>query len=305
MKNILFRTDSSSDIGIGHVMRDLVLASKYQDMHIIFATQHLNGNINAKIKSSGYKIEILQSNDIEEVIKLVIEYNIDLVVIDHYKIDYKYEKELKKTTNVKILSFDDTYQRHCCDILLNHNISANKNRYKGLVPKSCVLKCGSKYTLLRDEFQREKKKRIENIDGNITTIFVAIGGSDNSNINISILETLNNKNNNLKVNIVTTSANKNIAELIKYIKNKKWIQLHVNSNNIALLMKQSTFAIVTPSVTLHEIIFMEIPFIAIKTAENQLDMCKYLQEKKYNLLMNFSKKKLAEIVNTLIIKKDL
>ena len=35
MTNILFHTDSSSIIGIGHIMRDLILSSKYKDAIVI------------------------------------------------------------------------------------------------------------------------------------------------------------------------------------------------------------------------------------------------------------------------------
>ena len=51
MKTILFRADSSSTIGTGHIMRDLVLAEKYakKGLTVIFATQDLAGNINHKI----------------------------------------------------------------------------------------------------------------------------------------------------------------------------------------------------------------------------------------------------------------
>ncbi len=48
--NILIRADSSSYIGTGHIMRDLVLAKKFLKDQIIFATQDLEGNINHKIK---------------------------------------------------------------------------------------------------------------------------------------------------------------------------------------------------------------------------------------------------------------
>jgi len=58
--NILFRADSSSTIGTGHIMRDLVLASQYKDANIIFAVQNLDGNINHKIVEAGYKIKILK-----------------------------------------------------------------------------------------------------------------------------------------------------------------------------------------------------------------------------------------------------
>ena len=51
-KNILFRADSSSAIGTGHIMRDLGLAEQYSDANIIFATQELTGNVNHKIKEA-------------------------------------------------------------------------------------------------------------------------------------------------------------------------------------------------------------------------------------------------------------
>ncbi|RUM68118.1 MAG: UDP-2,4-diacetamido-2,4,6-trideoxy-beta-L-altropyranose hydrolase, partial [Sulfurospirillum sp.] len=36
-RKILFRADSSSQIGLGHIMRDLVLAGQFRDDEILFA----------------------------------------------------------------------------------------------------------------------------------------------------------------------------------------------------------------------------------------------------------------------------
>ena len=136
--NILFRADSSSTIGTGHIMRDLVLAKQYPEDRILFATQDLSGNINHKISEAGYEVHTLDSSDVEELDNLIKKLNIDLLVIDHYGIDAKQEKQLKtQNPTLKILSFDDTYEKHHCDILLNHNISANKKKYKNLVPQEC------------------------------------------------------------------------------------------------------------------------------------------------------------------------
>ncbi|MBD3841313.1 MAG: UDP-2,4-diacetamido-2,4,6-trideoxy-beta-L-altropyranose hydrolase, partial [Campylobacterales bacterium] len=294
-KNILFRADSSSLIGTGHIMRDLVLAKQYPNDNIIFATQDLKGNINHKVIEAGYELKILKSNDIKELDKLIKKLNIDIIVIDHYSIDYTLEKELKiQNSKLKILSFDDTYEKHHCDILLNHNISANKKKYKGLVPKNCELRCGRKYTLLRDEFIKEKKKLKKKkqfkIKNSTFTIFVALGGADTAQINIPILKTLK-KIKNLQVEIVTTTANKNLEKLKQYCKKRNWIHLHINSNNMAKLIAKSDLAIITPSVTANEVYFMEIPFIAIKTAENQNDIYKYLKKKKYAVVKKFNKTK--------------
>ena len=154
-KRILFRADSSSKIGTGHIMRDLVLAKKYENHTVTFATQNLDGNINQKIINSGYKIHTLKSNKINELTKLIKKLSINLLILDIYSINHKDELKIKKKTGVTILSFDDTYEKHHCDILLNHNIYAKKSKYKNLVPKNCELRCGAKYTLLRDEFKKE------------------------------------------------------------------------------------------------------------------------------------------------------
>lgn len=293
--NILFRADSSFLIGTGHIMRDIVLAQKYlkKKNNIFFACQDLAGNINKEIIKNKFNLEILNSNDKEELIILIQKKKIDLLVIDNYSIDWKYEKELKKKTGVKILSLDDTYEKHYCDVLLNHNMSADEKKYKSLVPKNCSLQCGSKYTLLRDEFYKEKKKKKEKNEAK--TVFIAMGGADHKNLNIKILKVIK-KIKKLKVNIVTTSANKNLKSLEKYCKNKSWIKLHINSNKIAKLMRKSDFAVVTPSVTVNEVYFMNLPFIAIKTAENQKDIYKYLKRKKYKTLKNFNEIKLQQYI---------
>jgi UDP-2,4-diacetamido-2,4,6-trideoxy-beta-L-altropyranose hydrolase len=172
---------------------------------------------------------------------------------------------------------DDTYQTHYCDILLNHNISADPQRYSGLVPPHCELRCGAEYTLIRDEFRKEKQTdREKNYD-----LFVSMGGSDPTNSTSEILKTLSDS---LEICVVTTSANVHLRELEKYVEGEKNITLHVDSDHIAKLLHQSRFAIITPSVMVHEVLYMDIPFIAIKTASNQDDMVQYLRKSGYRIL---------------------
>lgn len=295
--NILIRADSSSKIGTGHIIRDLVLAknleNEYKNTQIIFASLNLDGNINQKIIENGYTVKILKSNNKDELLKLIKKLNIDMLVFDNYDIDYKFEKFIKERTNAIVMSLDDTYEKHCCNILLNHNIYANKKGYKNLVPKDCELRCGAKYTLLRNEFYKEKKKKYKK--DKKTTILITMGGADSSNLNIKILKVLK-KFKNIYVHLVTTNANKNLKKLKHYTKNKKWIKLHINSNKIAKLMRKSDFGIITPSVTANEAQFMNLPFITIKTASNQNKMFNYLKKKRHHTLNKFNSNKLKKIL---------
>jgi UDP-2,4-diacetamido-2,4,6-trideoxy-beta-L-altropyranose hydrolase len=235
-----------------------------------------------------------------------------MIVIDHYGIDYTFEKQLSiLNSQLSIMVLDDTYEKHHCDILLNHNISADKKKYKGLVPKNCKLKCGSKYTLLRDEFIKEKKKQfnIQNCPKEIPLgakfkIFLAMGGADTSSLNIPILKVLK-KFDTIKVNLVTTTANKNLVELKKYCKNKSWINLHINSSKIAKLMAKSDLAIITPSVTANEVYYLSLAMLAIKTASNQNDMYNYLKKRKFLVLSKFTKNKLTQMLKRVLLKQQL
>lgn len=295
---VLFRSDSSSKIGVGHLMRDIVLAKKYANDEILFAVKEDKGNMNHKIEELGYKKIVLKTSDNIELIEVIERENIDLLVIDHYDIGYLEEKEIKDRTRVKIISFDDTYEKHYCDILLNHNIYAENKRYKYLLPKECKIWCGERYTLLRDEFLNIKKTiRDKRVRKDIKTIFVAMGGADHSNINIDILKVIKRykyKKRKIRVNLVTTIANKNLNTLKNYCRNKKWISLYINSSEIAKLLNKSDLAIVTPSVIMNEVYYLKTPVIAIKTADNQKEMYNFLKKNRYMVLKEFNSYKFLE-----------
>lgn len=300
--NILIRTDSSNTIGIGHVMRDLVLAKRlqkeYSNAVISFATRELKGNINDKIVAQGFKLFTLSTNEIYELDKLITEIKVDMIVIDTYEIGYQEEKALKNShKNIQLFVLDDTYEKHYCDILLNHNISANAMNYKTLVPKECELRCGAEHTLLREEFYNEIKK--PKISSEKSQILISMGGVDSKFLNIPILEVLKNFN-EINIDVITTISNKNLVETKKYCKNIQNVTLHINTNNIARLMHNADLAILTPSVTVNEALYLELPFIAIKTEENQNYIFNFLKEHNYDVLETFNPKKLKTILQNKI-----
>jgi len=286
--NLLIRADSSSSIGLGHIMRDVVFAAQHPQDTVRFACQNLSGNI---IDQIPYPVDLLTSNDPDELIALIREQNIDRVVFDHYGIDAVFEKKIKDVCGVTVLSFDDTYEAHYCDILLNHNISADPTRYRGLVPEQCELHCGAEYTLIRDEFKTEKQIHREKL----YDLFIAMGGTDPSNATMKILSTLSD---DLRVCVVTTSGNSHLGELKTFVQTKKNMTLEVDSARIAQLLHQSHLAIITPSVMVHEVLFMEIPFIAVQTTANQEDMFVYLEKEGYTVLKEWDASAIARFYNT-------
>lgn len=290
--NILIRADSSSTIGTGHIMRDLVLAKQYPEANIKFATQNLEGNINHKIDESGYKLEILKSNSLDDLDELIKKLYIDMIVIDHYGIDYNFEEQLKiKNPTLKIMVLDDTYEKHYCNILLNHNIYGDETKYKKLVPQDCELRCGINFTLLREEFVEAKKKN----DILKEDIFIGMGGADSANLSQKILQVLISLTNQ-KINVITTSANPNIDTLKAFVSQYSNTELHINSNQVAYLMNKSSLAIVTPSVILNELFYLDTPFIAIQTTHNQKYMTEFLKKNNFDILDNWEASKFQSLI---------
>ena len=276
-------------------MRCLVLAKQYETDDVTFVSQGLTGNANYKITESGYKLISLVDNSVEALIDIINYNTVDLLIIDQYDIDFQFEKNIKNATNVKILSFDDTYNPHYCDVLLNHNIYANCSQYEGLVPSFCELRCGAEYLLIRDEFKQIKSNSSKN-NRELFTIFLSMGGVDVDNINLKLLKLLINFE-SIRINLAITNSNKNIETLLNFSESYSQINVYVEHQNIAQLMNNSDYAIITPSTIVYEAMFLNLPFIAIKTADNQIYLHRYLQNNNYYSFDNFDQKKIVSIIN--------
>lgn len=196
----LVRADSSSKIGHGHIRRDLLFAKKFSD--ISFASLRLEGDIFDEINYPKFS---LTSGEIDELCELIKDNKFELLIIDHYGFSFEDERAIKEKTGVKILSFDDTYEKHFADYILNVNLYAQKARYEGLVEKGCEVFCGSEFLLVRDEFYEEAQAKREKI----YDYAIILGGTDISGLSAKILEKLLLKG--LKTAVITTSGNKNLS----------------------------------------------------------------------------------------------
>ncbi len=283
-KKILFRCDSSSLIGHGHTRRCLVFANQCDENDISFATQSLEGNINHLIP---YAHHFLKSNDIQELSALINREKIDLLILDHYAIHYEDEKKLKTLTGVKILSFDDTYERHYCDILLNHNIGAKEEKYSALSPDFTKHLCGEKYTLIKKSFHPKKVslKSKKHLD-----IYLSFGGTDPFNLLQNFIRDFKNVQHTF--HITTTSANVSLSQLKQLSFIHRNFKLYIDQDSIAEVMQKCDFAIITPSVSVAEVLKMQIPFLAIKVIDNQKEIYNYLKSKQFQTLARYDRGKI-------------
>ncbi len=293
--NVMFRADSSSIIGTGHIMRCLTLADslKEKGVEISFISIKEKGNLIQLIEEKGYKVYKLPIKSDEKKTLDILKNQkstIDWLIIDHYNIDTFWETKFNKFVK-KIMVIDDLANRkHNCELLLDQNYYLKKNRYKGLISNKCKQLIGPDFALIKKEFLKLRKK-LEPRTGKVKQILVFMGGADFTNETSKILKAIKLLNNpGIKFNIVIGPANQYYNKLKKEIAKISNAVCFYNINNMAELMFNADLCIGACGSTTWERLIMGIPSIVIIIADNQKENAESLDKKECIINLGFYNK---------------
>ncbi|WP_019551936.1 UDP-2,4-diacetamido-2,4,6-trideoxy-beta-L-altropyranose hydrolase [Propionispira raffinosivorans] len=308
---IVFRVDSSTQIGSGHLMRCLTLAGqlkKEKEEDIVFISRELEGNLNCLIMQQGYELYVLpkaevnieledyekwltvkQPFDAEQTQEVLQQLDVAYLIVDSYAIDEIWEKVVRPYVK-KIMVIDDLANRkHDCNILLDQNYYSDmKTRYNGLVSSACKMLLGPQYALLREEFY-EARKKMRVRDGNIKNILVFFGGSDLTNETMKALKALTMfKLSGIQINVIVGKSNPHKGQVEVFCSQYNGIQYFCQVDNIAEFMNEADLAIGAGGTTTWERCFLGLPTIVIAIAENQITGSRFCGEKEVIYYAGFS-----------------
>lgn len=309
--NVVFRTDASEEIGSGHFMRCLALAEELQSLgaKVLFICyqlpQYMRDMLNTKgmgevqlnsKKSSDINNELAHSHwlglsqfeDAEQSIKILSKQNWDLLVVDHYALDIRWELALRASVS-KIMVIDDIADRiHDCDFLLDQNYYECMNdRYAGKVPAKCSLLLGPKFALLRNEFLLARSEVTQRF-GTVKRILVSFGGMDSGNYTTLTLNILSQLKKHAFLVDVVIGLNHPHKEEIIILCNKHNFICHVQTNQISKLMAISDLAIGSGGISTWERCCLGLPTLVVCVAENQRMQIKDAAEKGFIFAPNVS-----------------
>jgi len=314
--NIVFRVDSSIEIGTGHVMRCLTLADelKKQYSNILFICRDFDGHLKDLINEKGYSVVLLpdfkfffkDSNDFSgyynwlsslwqqdanETINIINNNKLNWLIVDHYGIDYRWHNKLRDLTQ-RIMVIDDLADRKLdCDLLLDQTYGRKKQDYFELIPNDCQMLLGAKYALLRPEFalfrSRAIKKRKKSTS--ISNILITMGGMDINNVTSRVIKTLFSIKWYKKpsINVVLNGLAPHFDTVLKLAENPNLkVNIISNANNMAELMVKADLAIGASGSTSWERCSLGLPTLAICLAENQKDILRGLQKADAHLVID-------------------
>ena len=150
----VIRTDASTSIGSGHVMRCLTLAyrlKKEKNARVVFVMRVLPGNLIGVVEKQGFEVlKLLPANqkyslngyglwltlpmevDARQNIEVLQHYLqehccdvADRLIVDSYALDEQWEQALRPYCREIMVIDDLANRRHDCDILLDQNFYLN------------------------------------------------------------------------------------------------------------------------------------------------------------------------------------
>ena len=323
--NVVFRVDSSTVIGSGHVMRCIRIAEllKKRDVMCNFICKNFVGNLSAIIKEKDFNVIMLPSENPEKEHKIDWEVdsnftseilkkmNVDTIIVDHYSLDKKWENKQRQFCK-KIMVIDDLDNReHSADILLDQNLFPNmQKRYQNNLNFNCKKFIGLEYAFLDPDFKKERENIKKKEQNTISKIFIYFGNTGDSNILERVLNIfINNSFKDIELIVLFSGDFNELNRIKKLIKNISFIKLLDRQPNLAKIISSADLSIGAGGATTWERVYLGIPSAVITVSESQKICSQYLSNIGLIRLIghhnDITNKELTNFIKKFILEKDL
>ncbi|MGF6779484.1 UDP-2,4-diacetamido-2,4,6-trideoxy-beta-L-altropyranose hydrolase [Paraburkholderia sp. GAS334] len=287
MRRVLFRCDSGAATGMGHLMRSLALARQFaaRGAAIAFVCRDLPGALLTLPEQTGYALHVLAGDDddaeadAEETREFARRWQADLVVVDHYGLDARWEVALRQTVG-RLLAIDDLADRpHACDWLLDQNdCSPSAQRYERWVPEACQLLLGPRFALVQPEF-RAARTRCAPRDGQLRRVVMFFSGSDEGNETAKALQGLATlENTGWEVDVVIGAAHPDPSGIEVACQSLGW-GFHQQTPYMADLLSVADLSVGSAGSASWERCLLGVPALVVELADNQREVIAALTER--------------------------
>ena len=206
-EGFVIRADASRRVGSGHVMRCISLAQqlRLRGLAVLFCCANVPGHLADALRRAGFDVALLPAIDAQNEQWQALDAQATCeawqahgmrpvwLIVDHYDLGLTWHQAIR-SRGLSLAVVDDLADRaFACDALINQNATPELHqRYPALLLNANTpLLLGTQYTLLREEFA-ESARRIASTDAAAmpTGLIVFLGGADNDNLTLRVLEQL-------------------------------------------------------------------------------------------------------------------
>lgn len=294
---VVFRTDASSDIGSGHVMRCFTLARilRTSGAEVSFVSRLHSGHLVERIRAEGFACITLDSpsfsnpsserisdyaawlgappaQDAEAVIEALRQIGRpDWLIVDHYGIGEEWERLLRPHCDRLMVIDDLANRRHDCDLLLDQNLAdQQESRYDHLVSEFCIKLLGPRYALLQTDyvnFHLQARPR----HSPVRRVFAYFGAADESNVCGRVVQAFTSvAGRDVALDVVASPASSSWSLLADQVGNDDRVNLHGYVPTLAKFLQVADAAFGAGGATSWERCCLGVPTYVVTLAENQV-----------------------------------
>ncbi len=263
MVNVLILTEGGAKIGYGHISRSLALAQAFNEIKPEIEVKSI-------IRADKRAREFLKSNDAnfasldwlkrpDRIQGLIDEETV--VLIDSYKAPQVFYKRLYTSKYRPYVVAMDDYNRICYETDAIINVSVASERDIGYQKRRNVrYLAGTEYIILRKEFHRSQRKKINK---KIKDILITFGGAGSYKLITKTVNLLVGRGLNLHI----VSPDKKVHNFAKSRGYNFYSDL--NAVEMCSLMSKVDLCISGGGQTISELAYLGVPTIGICSAANQ------------------------------------
>jgi UDP-2,4-diacetamido-2,4,6-trideoxy-beta-L-altropyranose hydrolase len=269
---ILFRADARPDLGGGHIMRCLSLASTLnaRGVQIAFACAQGSVDLVPALGRSGF--EVLDADGPRDIpCPKHWAGPPDAIFIDLYQSDRADETALR--ANAKIIAvIEDLPERiHDCDLLVDQGFKRSKQDYLGRVPAHTNLLLGAHMVPLRPAFARrrtEALKRRQTVSSP-ERVLIAMGLTDLDGISARMARIVRRELPNARIDVILGPTAPSLEILTDWARDDDHMSVLVDVDDMADYMSAADLAIGAGGGTALERCVLGLPSILLVLADNQ------------------------------------
>lgn len=270
---IVFRSDFSPEIGVGHVARCACLAS---ELLMLGYNSCLIGPANIA-RSYREHFKFIESRpwpkgveQIVDEVKLIKSMNPRLLVMDDYRLSQDYERLIGEREIRWAILKGPSQERIRADCVINYTPTAKRGDYPRMKDQnSTKFFLGPKYTLLRSEFgtpiieRRGTQRKLR--------VFCCFGGGDDRGAIGRVLRALSDYTIEVGFDVVVGDSHPNVNFIGAVVANFPDSLVHHSPMDLVGLIDHSDIAIVSGGNIAPEVISRGVPTIIVAIADNQLE----------------------------------
>ena len=259
---VLFVADAGAEVGGGHVMRCLTLASALQRRGLACAF------------AAGAEVGAILDRFAPATIGRAppgtgaAAAGARLVVFDHYRLaarDHRVAAEGRP-----VLVIDDLADRPLrADLVLDMGADRRAEDYAGRVPPGVRLLIGPRYALVRRGFVEARERALARRGGPVRSVLAAMGLTDVGGITRRVTERLMERPDLERIEVVVGEATESFRALTKRAAADPRLRLHALGADMVRLMSEADAAVGAGGSTTWERCVLGLPSLTAVLADNQ------------------------------------